>query len=342
MDLSALEQRLGIALPESYRWVIEEFGTPMSEPYVFYSPDDVSWFADHPRGVQQPAPVTPPPGGCVVIGEEELTGHPLVFLSFPVAGVPVLSDEVYVLRPGEKPEEVALDFAELLESLGIALVQHDLSATAFRVRGVDDLTAHVEALLTGRGYLRAVHGDEEGEHVFVSIFEQSGVVWIRDLDTSWLWFGRLLSMRTRRVCDGWEVVVNPEPQQFGDELKHAVTLRRKVRIDMRGELRDLEPGHVDYGVAGSDAETTARDVLWALVGELDEQPHTVAYYLPPRPALSPRLLALLTAITDAGAADLTEVAGQRAVRIELPDGTRQLSVVSDDELTALREHTDLL
>ncbi len=107
---------------------------------------------------------------------------------------------------------------------------------------------------------------------------------------------------------------------------------------------DAEYAAVHHG----DFSETASAILMAMVSEQEAyspvgEPRYTAYVLPPprTSGLPPRLAELATLIQEAGKWSVQQVSGQTMVRLQLPDGSRRFSRVSEEELEQLRETTEI-
>jgi hypothetical protein len=125
---------------------------------------------------------------------------------------------------------------------------------------------------------------------------------------------------------------------------------RSLEVAPDGVVSALEPPiDADYAAVNhGDFEETANAILWAMVTEQDAysplgEPRYVAYVLPPprTSGLPPRMAELATLIHESGAWTVQNVAGQTMVRLQLPDGSRRFSRVTDEELAQLREATGI-
>jgi hypothetical protein len=123
--------------------------------------------------------------------------------------------------------------------------------------------------------------------------------------------------------------------------------RRALEITPDGDLRDLDV-HEDPGddEGYGDLYETAGAVLGRMVHEEIHSPvapaQMLAMYLPEvedEDALDPRIRELADDLLQAGTYELVEMSGQQMLRFELPDGTRQMSRVTPEELETLVEVT---
>ncbi len=340
-NLAAVQRRLGVELPESYVAALEDYGLAGVKAYKFYGLDELGWFTDHPLAV------TVPYEGRALVIAEDAAGNAVVLLGFNVAGKPVLSDEVYLIdHEFGEPEELAMDLIELLERVGGAPVVEveTLWETAFDIAATRRKTvAALTDALQARGYSDALEQwDAGGSFLRVSLFGDGPVVlWVRTEEPT-LWLARRLAVLLKRPISAYEVAVRDEAVKDDNEEYGFPFKARSLDVRPDGTMADRETGLMREVANHGDAYETAMTILWDLVDRPDGTAETLEFYRAAPPAdLSPRLAGILTAIAESDSVGLTEVAGQQAVRIELPDGTRQLSVLTNAELATLRQHTDI-
>lgn len=125
---------------------------------------------------------------------------------------------------------------------------------------------------------------------------------------------------------------------------------RSLEVRPDGTMRDREPTvDPDYAAVNhGDFHETASAILMAMVTEQEAyspvgEPRYTSYVLPPprTSGLPPRLAELATLIQEAGKWSVQQVGGQTMVRLQLPDGSRRFSRVSDEELEQLKETTEI-
>lgn len=220
-----------------------------------------------------------------------------------------------------------------------------LSMTAFAVTAtLDEFTSALREALEARGYgPPPVAFDRGGEYLDIAIGGVGGPSLVASLPAGdVLWLARRLATLLARPVRACSVMLRAEPVKAAtNEWEFPVT-PRVVDIGSDGVMADREPAFDEATANFGDLHETVSAVLWQLIDHPPGRTVTMEYYRPAPPAdLSARLMSLLGVIAESNTVELTEIAGQQAVRIELPDGSRQISVVTDDELAALRKHGGL-
>lgn len=109
-------------------------------------------------------------------------------------------------------------------------------------------------------------------------------------------------------------------------------------LDVHDDPRD-DDGYGDlYETAGAVLGRMVHEDSWSPVG-----PAKPLQMYRPEPqdedGLDPRLAEIADNLRSAGSCELIEMSGQQMLRFELPDGTRQMSRVTDEELQTLVETT---
>lgn len=340
-ELMDAEDRLGISLPQTYVEAIEDFGLSDTDNWRLRKPVDLEWFADHPL-----SKTITLKHEALIVGEAQVGDDLLVMLGFEVAGIPALSDELYRLSDdGVDPEPVALDLLHLLED-GQALAmgrRETIFETAFevRARAANVMDALTEAL-GGRGFESPPDDfDPRGEYLDVFVGESTPVlVAIRRGDL--LWLGRRLSSLLGTSTNAFTVVLEDEMVEADDGEWEYPVRTRSVSITKSGEMLDNDSRFRGESANFGDPYETARAVMRELLGRDLGRGQVLEFYRPAPPEdLSARLVSLLGIMAEATNVSITEIAGQQAVRIELADGSVQMSVVSDEELAVLRERADV-
>lgn len=156
--------------------------------------------------------------------------------------------------------------------------------------------------------------------------------------------GKTLTVHTLQIRE--EVVeIKGSEDEWGYRNQY-----RSLEVKPDGTMRDREPPiDAEYAAKShGDFHETAGAILWAMVTEQEAyspigEPRYVSYVLPPprTSGLPPRLAELATLIQEAGTWSVQQVSGQTMVRLQLPDGSRRFSRVSDEELAQLKETTGI-
>lgn len=213
--------------------------------------------------------------------------------------------------------------------------------TVVRTRGGRP-EAEAEGMLDGIWVEAALHSFEvHGAWVTMETQQPLPLSLARELASK---VGKAITVHTLTVRE--EVVdVKGSEDQWGYRNQY-----RSLEVKPDGAVRDLEsPIDPDYAAVNhGDFEETANAILWAMVTEQDSysaigEPRYVAYVLPPprTSGLPPRMAELATLIQESGSWSVQSVGGQTMVRLQLPDGSRRFSRVTDEELAQLREATGI-
>lgn len=163
---------------------------------------------------------------------------------------------------------------------------------------------------------------------------------------------RELAAEVKKTITAHVLAVHEEVIEH-DDSEESFGYRNQYRsLDVRpdGSMVDREPGvDPDYAtIAHGDFHATAHAILWMMVTEQEAyspigEPRFIAYRLPPprTAGLPPRLAELAARISEAGKFSVQQMSGQTMLRLQLPDGSRRFSRVSDEELEQLRAATGI-
>lgn len=344
--LNAAQKRLGVMLPKSYRtaWERHSFAA-LDEPRLFL-PDELCWLEEHPVGKN----LRPNMRG-VVIGED-IGGNPLLLRCRGRGEGAYLDDAVYCLNhDGAEIEDVADDIEELLgvqqTSGPVATI---VETAVIAPVDADTFMEALDAVLQRRGFGEppAANDAREGDHLRAHLYAGTAeecLLWIHGAGASQLDVVRSLARTLRVPLEAHESVVRD--QRLADHDDNFWARVRSVSVDAAATMQDVEPAvPVDEGASHGDAWETAatltNELLFGHDALLDTPIRKLRYFRAlqndPLPA---RLRGLVVAIEEASAVTMTEIGGQKAIRIELPDGSRQISALSDDELDLLGQHVGL-
>ena len=192
---------------------------------------------------------------------------------------------------------------------------------------------------TGEYVLARVVGSED-ENSCVQIFEQG---------SSCVDVARSLSLLLGEKVVFHEVTVKDEPDAKAEDWAAVMV----VAIWPDGSAMDVPPElHLEQPISGLDRYKASRKLLRALV-----DPRIVEHPSAKKPLelwlyreapddeeedeIEPRLRALVDDIGIANNVTMTDIGGRPALRMELPDGTTRMSVVSASDLEVINQMTGL-
>lgn len=192
--------------------------------------------------------------------------------------------------------------------------------------------------------------DPTGEYVLARVYgdEEVGTcIQIYDQPVTYLPFAQSLAVLFGRPVVFHELTVTGEPGS--DDWAKVMVLS----ISPDGGQEDVPPSlNLEKPIEGLDRYKASRRLLRALIDPaIDGHPDKPAELWMYReveefieeeeeePAISPRLQAIIDDVGRANAVSLTDLYGKTALKMELPDGTNRMSVVSDDDLAVIRQET---
>ncbi len=222
----------------------------------------------------------------------------------------------------------------------------------------DGAAEGVETMLTSalerRGFsARAGQHDPESEHLRAELHvrdDRTHELTIQS-EASMMELARFLAAELSIGLEVHQVEVRDKlvRSSAGDELYWASSRSEQVAPDGAtrglGDLLELEDGGANHG----DLWETADFLIWTVLeerlqgaGPTGAVLRTLTFRrLPDDDDLSERLRNLVVLAGEAESVSLTEVMGQQAVRIVLPDGSTQMSVLSEEELEQFRSRFEL-
>ena len=219
---------------------------------------------------------------------------------------------------------------------------------------VDDVEPLLTTALERRGFIVKTSHDEsnlERVHITLKGYDDRTRNLRLTSEVSMMGLARHLASELSAALQVHQVEVRDKLVETsgGSERYWASTRSEEVAADGStrglGEILDVDAIGADKG----SSEDTAHYLLWALLEELPPRPdprrtdeRTLEFVRPPDgDQLPERVRHVLVLAEEAEDVFLTEVMGQQAVRIVLPDGSKQMSVLSAEELEQFRTHFDL-
>ncbi len=214
-----------------------------------------------------------------------------------------------------------------------------------------DLDETVEAFrefLVGEGWEEPPDSyDWEGDYLrgtIVDYGDHGRWIFLEELESPRLKLAKKFAQSLSEPLRVYQVVVT---ERYSKGEANFDIDRRALQISPSGEVRDLDVYDFPEDAEGhGDLYETARAVLGGMVHEESHspvaRPETLMMYKPEveeESALDPRLRELADDLLQAGSCEIVEMAGQQMLRFELPDGTRQMSRVTPEELETLVEVT---
>lgn len=349
--LDEIESGLGVELADSYRRAYRDYDFSNWECGRLYLPHELRWYEDHPL-----SEVTPLEGRGIVVGEDP-GGNVYLLLADDEQPPVVVGPGVYHLdHDGNVLEQVADDMVELVS--GVADTGADTGGEPETIielliaveAPTSDARNALEAAMDARGFTEPPNEydpDATYVHVDIGSDDRRCLLWMRELgpDQPWLAVARSLAGSLETEVRAYQATVKDLPVQLSDGTEGHWARMRKVAVEADGAMRDLEVDFDDEGADHGDPWETALNLVWMSAERdglemPDDRTECDFYRVADDDPLPERLRNIVVAAAEAHSITLSEVAGQQAVRLEFADG-KQLSTVSDEELTRLRNHIDI-
>ncbi len=207
--------------------------------------------------------------------------------------------------------------------------------TAFERRGWADRPAEFRR---GNEYVHIDVYDTVGEQRFLVIRAESSLLGVvrsvaRDLS---------VPLEAHEVQVREEVVHSPNGDMlYWARIRSVEVTSDGTSTDIDGPF-DLDDGGANHGDAWETADHLTFEMIDIRLRRHSELVTSLDFYRTPgADPLSPRLRNLVVLAEEAKSLCLTEVMGQKAVRIVFADGTTQMSVVSDEDLVQIQEYVSL-
>lgn len=218
----------------------------------------------------------------------------------------------------------------------------------------EQLAEHFRELLENADYVEAPEVyDPTGEYILARVYGDPSVgcsLQIYDQGASCLPIARTMAVLVGKEVLFHEVTVEGEPGK--DKLDHKWARVMVVEVCPNGATRDVPPeAHIDEPLNGMDRYKASRRLLRGLVdpkiAKHPSEPIEIWMYREievfeeeeEEEQIQPRLKALIDDVAQALSVSMTEIGGQPALKLELPDGTRRFSVVSVQDLDIIRQAT---
>lgn len=217
----------------------------------------------------------------------------------------------------------------------------------------DTMRSRVSELFEDLGFIEPpLVYDPEGEYLQAQIIgsdEAGHCLLIRETGESCLSLARTLAVLLKSRLRTFEVALTTEKDEADNDGTPPGPRVRALTVDPDGVVHDVPPeANVDDGIVCDDIRKTARRLLLELIdpeiAEHRNDPLRLWLYREPpqeeeEDEVEPRLRALLKDLSDVSEVTLTEISGQTALRFEQTDGTRRMSVVSDEDLEFIEAET---